>query len=300
VSSLFEEYGERSTIYCYEVEVEDSHRLQAGRARLHVGRARLASRVTQEAARLAFAALHLGDHVLAAAVRPYRDEASYGELVRLATETFGRADFTRLLRLMDSAFGGSSYSLGSLFRDEQRKVLEMVLQATLGEVERTYERLYDSHAPMLRYLGGLGTPAPRALALPAQFIVNARLRRALEEEPPDVATMRRQLGEAKDQGLAFDRAALSLTAERAVERLAQALRERPRDTDLLEAACGAMEILRALPFDVDSAVLQNAVYDVVRPLWAEIAAAAERGDGEARRWLDLVGSLRDGLKVRVP
>jgi hypothetical protein len=220
--------------------------------------------------------------------------------VRSATETFGRADFTGLLRLMDRASGGSSYSLGSLFRDEQRKVLELVLQATLREVERTYERLYDSHAPLLRYLGGLDTPAPRALALPAQFIVNARLRRALEEEPPDVPAMRQQIDEAKDQGLVLDRTALSLTAERAVERLARELRERPRDSELLDVVGGAMEIFRELPFDVDLAMLQNAVYEAVRPLWTEIEAAAERGDAGARHWLDGVASLRDRLKVRVP
>jgi len=300
VSSLFEEYGERSTIYCYEVDLEDSHRLQAGRARFHVGRARMESRVTQEEARLSFAALHLGDHVLAGAVRPFRDERSYEELVRTATEAFGRADFTALLRMMDRAFGGSSYSLGSLFRDEQRKVADLVLEATLEEVERTYERLYDSHAPLLRYLRQLGTPAPRALVLPAQFIINARLRRALEGEPPDVAAMRRNVDEAKEQALQFDRGALLLSAEHAVERLADGLHRRPRDLDLLEAATGAIEILRELPFEVDLGVLQNVVYGTVRPQWAEMLAAGERGDGDARRWLELVGTLRELVRVRVP
>ena len=41
---------------------------------------------------------------------------------------------------MDRRFGESNYSLRSLFRDEQRKVLEQILTASLGEAEALYRQ----------------------------------------------------------------------------------------------------------------------------------------------------------------
>jgi hypothetical protein len=111
--------------------------------------------------------------------------------------------------------------------------------------------------------------------------------------------MRRSVDEAKDQALQLDRTALLLSAEHAVERLAAEISARPRDLDLLAAATGAIEILAELPFDVDLAVLQNAVYETVRPLWAEMLAASERGDDAARRWRELVGVLGERVRVRI-
>jgi alpha-amylase/alpha-mannosidase (GH57 family) len=299
VSSVFEAYAERSTIYCYEVELEDSHRLEAGRARLHVGLARMVSRITLRQARVSFAVMHLGDLVLSAAVRPFESDQGYQELVRSARARFRRGDFTDLMRLIDRVAGDSSYSLASLFRDQQRRVIDRVLLATLGRLENTYERLYDSHAPLLRYLGSLAIPAPGAVLLPAQFVVNARLARALATDPLDVAAMRRHLEEAREQALVLDHATLRLAAERAIERLARAVADRPRHSELIELAIGALEILQQLPFDLDLGELQNAVYEHVRPWWAPTMEEAARGDGQARRWIESVGRLRDVVRVRM-
>ena len=61
VSSLFEEYPERTRIYGYTFDREDYQRVEAGKAKLIVGRALATSDITREAARLSFGVLHIGD-----------------------------------------------------------------------------------------------------------------------------------------------------------------------------------------------------------------------------------------------
>jgi len=48
MSSLFEEYGQKASIYCYTVDQDDYQSSEAGRARLVVGRATVASEITRE------------------------------------------------------------------------------------------------------------------------------------------------------------------------------------------------------------------------------------------------------------
>src|SRR5262249_47659340 len=127
VSSLFESYAPLERIFCYGVEREDFQMLEAGRARLVVGRARMTSEITRESALLSFGAIHFGDHHVNGGVRPFESPEDYAALVWQLTEAFQRADFSELVRLLDRGFGEATYSLRSLFRDEQRKITKRVL-----------------------------------------------------------------------------------------------------------------------------------------------------------------------------
>ncbi|MGH7904158.1 MAG: DUF3536 domain-containing protein, partial [Candidatus Dormibacteraceae bacterium] len=69
VTSIFEPYGERASIYCYSVDRVESRPLQAGVAKLGVGRARVTSEITGESGDFAYGVIHFGDHNLNAGVR---------------------------------------------------------------------------------------------------------------------------------------------------------------------------------------------------------------------------------------
>jgi hypothetical protein len=131
LSSLFGEYPEHVAIGCYRAEREDYQTFEAGKVRLVVGRARFTSVVTHESAVQSFAVLHFGDHNLNCGVRAYAGDEAYKALVDEITEPFTRADFPEILRYIDKHFGRSTYSLRSLFRDEQRRVLNLILESTL-------------------------------------------------------------------------------------------------------------------------------------------------------------------------
>ena len=180
ITSLFDGFGEQSTIYCYDVDMLDSHVQQSGRASVAVGRARIRSRITREQMPASFGVLHFGDHNLSAGVRRFRGDDEYHAMAQAVSESFGRADLPEALRVLDRHFGGTAYSLKSLFRDEQRRIVSRILETTLAEAEASYRQIYEHHAPLMRFLAGLHTAAPRVLVLTAEFVINGALRRALE------------------------------------------------------------------------------------------------------------------------
>src|SRR5208337_1736995 len=62
LSSLFQDIGERSSIYAYSATREDYRSFQVGGSRLVIGRATVTSEVTRVSSSLCFGVLHLGDH----------------------------------------------------------------------------------------------------------------------------------------------------------------------------------------------------------------------------------------------
>src|SRR5205085_5187656 len=74
ISSLFENYGPETKIYCYTAHRLDHRQLETGRFRMVIGRARLTSQITQESGHLTYGVLHFGDHNIQGGVREYRGE----------------------------------------------------------------------------------------------------------------------------------------------------------------------------------------------------------------------------------
>ena len=93
-----------------------------------------------------FGVLHFGDHNLTAGVRPMLGDDSFRSLVEPATRAFQSADLPECLRVIDRHFQGATYSLKSLFRDEQRRIVSQIVNSTIGEAESVYRQVYDHHA----------------------------------------------------------------------------------------------------------------------------------------------------------
>ncbi len=299
VSSAFEAYPARTAIYCYTADLEDFHRLEAGRASLVLGRARLTSEITRESALLAFAVLHLGDHNLSAGVRAYRGPAVYMAMVDELREDFLHADLPAVLRRMDRHFGTSTYSLRSLFRDEQRKILRHIMEAPLVEAEAAYRQVFRDHAPLMRFLADVGTPLPRALRTVADYILNVDLRHALEDEEADLAHVHDLVEQTRLWRVDLDVPALRYALRRSIRRLTREFLAYPEDVGLLRHFEGLMEEASALPFDVDLWEAQGAYYTVLRDVYPDYRTGADQGDRDARTWLEQFRALGERLKVRV-
>ena len=182
LSSLFQDIGERSSIYAYSATREDYRSFQVGGSRLVIGRATVTSEVTHISSSLCFGVLHLGDHSIACGTGEYQGAQKYEALAKEISAAFAGADFPKTILLLGKYFGTSTYSLTSLFADERRKVLNIIMEPTLREAEAAYSSIYEHHAPLIRFLTGSGTPRPQVLSVAADLRLNAKLRRVLKGE----------------------------------------------------------------------------------------------------------------------
>jgi alpha-amylase/alpha-mannosidase (GH57 family) len=300
VSSLFEPYGERAKVYCYTAHLEDHQSSEAGEVKLAVGRARITSDITRESALLTFGVLHFGDHNLSGGVRDFLGDEAYRALLAEMTETFSRADYPELVRFLDKHFGASTYSLKSLFRDEQRNVLTRILESTLAEAEAVYRELYEHHAPLMRFLTYLRIPLPRAFRTAAEVVLSADLRWAFEEEEPDLDRVRAHLEAVTLWRIDLDTEGLSYALRRTMERLADRFRAEPSDLANLQRLDTIVSLARFLPFEVDLWKAQNTYYEVLHTEHpAFFREMSEQGDESASTWVSHFLTLGEKLLVRV-
>ena len=296
MTSLFREYPNPAPVYCYSVERENGRTFRAGRARLAVGKARVTSGLTGRTEAFVFGVLHFGDHNLNAGVAPLGSPEAYQELIAEAEEAFEHGDLPRAVRLLDRCFGDVSYSLESLFRDERRRVLDVILGSTLDEVEDEFRDVFRHHGPLMRFLKSLGTPLPKAFAAAAEFVLNVDLRRAVADPAADPEEVERLLAERAALGVDLDVQGLSYALENSLESLVERLRESPGDLELLRRAEAVAVLARTPPFSVDLNPAQNRYYELLRTVYPE---KAEEGDAEAAEWACRFRKLGERLGVRV-
>jgi len=299
VSSLFDEMPGDTRIYCYHAERKNLQTFVAGKAKLAVGEVLLRSEITGEGSALSFGALHLGDHNVNGGVRPSLGEDIEGYLVRELAEPFMRAEFTEVLRLMDRRFGESNYSLRSLFHDEQRKLIKQILQSALAETESLYRQIYDQRAPLLRFLHSLNIPQPQALRAAAELVINADLRRQLEQEEIDAERLKQSLDAASAASIALDTATLEFTYRKSLERITEAFAQEPQ-LDRLDRLNRATEALALLPFPVNLWKVQNYFYRTLERCSDADRQGLAWDDGDKNEWMRSLKKVGEKLGVRVP
>ena len=267
VSSVFTTYPEHARVFAFEVQNCGQEVQNSGRGRLVSGEASISSTLTQERERLFYAVLHFGDQNIAAGVKrclPGTRDA-HARFTAEARAAMLRADLPSVIRLFDREFGTKSYTIRSLFRDEQRRVMSLILNNTVAEAEESLLRLYADHASLLHFLSQAEVPRPSALALAANFAINIMLRRALESEPVDAAQVRAALELAEQDHVDLDRQELSFTADGRMRDAMLALAEAPNDIGRLENALAMAEALKLLPFPANIWQAQN--------IWHAVATA---------------------------
>jgi len=297
ISSLFQEYNKKAKVYCYQVEFEDYQTFVAGKSKLVLGYARIISDITQESATLSFGALHFGEHNVSAGVREYPGEEAYQNMVKEVAQTFPKADFTELVRLLDKHLGTCTYSLKSLFRDEQRKALELILESTLSEMETAYRQLYEHHFSPMRFLSELGGPVPKAFHAAAELILNADLRQAVSVESLLVDRIRGLLDEAKNWKIELDTEGVGYLFQQTLEGMMEKFVSNPEDVVLLKNLGASVTL--AWWFAVNLWHVQNLYYKMLHSVYPEFQKRAQQGEEKAKEWLVEFSSLGRRLSIRV-
>jgi len=283
ISSIFSSFADETDLFCYRIRRISHEIFTSGRGRLALGRAHVASAITGNAQSFSFAVLHFGDQNITAAVKRY-DDAGAAAFEAFCAEAAGhvqRADFPEVIRLIDRFYGHADYSLTSLFRDEQRRIVALILKSTLVDIENSLTTIYQDHASLLHYLSQAGLPKPPALTLAAGFAINAGLRRALEGEPIDLPQLRYFLSLAKADQVQLESATLSYIADQRMKRAMLELLMSSGSLEMLDRALAMARTLTELPFELNLWQAQNIWYEILRTSGYALTALPKE---ERPRW----------------
>jgi alpha-amylase/alpha-mannosidase (GH57 family) len=283
ISSIFSSFGDETDVFCYRVRRISHEIYTSGKGRLAVGRVHVASAITGDSQSFSFAVLHFGDQNITAAVKAY-DDAAANAFKGFSEEAAGhvqRADFPEVIRLIDRFYGHANYSITSLFRDEQRRIVGLILTSTLRDIENSLTTIYQDHASLSHFLTQAGLPKPPALTLAAGFAINAGLRRTLEGDPIDGAQMRSLLTMATADQVPLETATLSYIADQRMKRAMIELLMSPGSLKVLERALTLARAITEMPFELNLWQAQNIWYEILRTANDGLTAL---GAEERQRW----------------
>jgi alpha-amylase/alpha-mannosidase (GH57 family) len=299
ISSLFESYAESTRIYCYEVSRGDYSLEVEGKLRMAVGHARFGSTITQEAASLAFGVLHLGDHNISGGVRHFDGPETYKDLKRTLAETFSKADTPAMINAITQAFPESPFSLRTLFRDKQRRIVDSILNESLASASAAYQEIFDNQAPLIRFLNNLGIPVPAAFQSAAEIALNSELKRAFERPEFDIDGIQGSFKEAAATRVKLDVSGLEYALRTRMEKEADAFALQPADLDHTQRFRKLLEFAATLPFPVNLWEVQNLCYRPLIQAMDELRPQAGEDDVVAQSTLNELAMIREKLRIHV-
>jgi alpha-amylase/alpha-mannosidase (GH57 family) len=298
VSSLFEEYGQNTRIYCYDVGRIEYRSSRQGKLRVVLGQASVTSEITWESDSITFGVLHLADHSVIGGVRQNQGGEDYHTLDQAVEKAVESGDLAELVRLTEKNFGSGMYTLRFLFRDEQRKILNVILEEATNEARVLYRSFHDEHAHLIRFVTDLGVPLPRRFRLAVDFTLNSELLDAFSNGEVDLNKSRSIIEEIRRTGVKPDAVTLEFSLRQTVERLFARFVASPMEPGLLQRLLETIDLVMSLPFEVRLWEAQNTYYSMMRSYAPQVRERAENGDPQAQAWLEGFAKLGDKLKVR--
>ncbi len=301
VDSVFQEErkGQQSKFYTYRIETENGNTFQSGSARLAMGRIKIISDVTQEAGVRTFGALYAGDHDVYAGVGSY-EEGRLEAIGRELIAAFSAQEFGRVHELIDKYFSDSTFSLKSLFKDEQSRVLDQILERASSEVEANCRQIYEHHYSLMRLLTDLNRPLPDGFQSAAEATINANLRQAFTEEKMVPERVKELLDEAAFWKVKLDNAELELLMRQRLHKMAGDFASSPGDIHLLDDFLSAVELAKTLPFFVNLDTVQNRYFELAQTIYPRFKGKAEKRDRKARVWVEKFDLLGKQLWIKLP
>jgi alpha-amylase/alpha-mannosidase (GH57 family) len=294
VSDVFEGHDDRAQVYCYEVDRKEHSIHQSGNAKLVLGKAMFTSRVTQECSTLEYGVLHFGGHNVVAGVRvdtsAEGDRAALNELV----DAFSYSNEAELCSRLKQVFG-DVHSLKALFKDRQRKILGLLSNSVMAEVEAAHRQIYERHVEFMRVLIDSGMPLPKSFRASAESALNSFLRDAFAADEPEPDRVDRVLKETKILGIALDAATLEFVLRKRIETMAEAVAADVADIHSIARLQKAVALARSLPFAVDLWWVQTLCHNWIGEAYNNFLSQAESGDLDAEAWTAQVAALSEQL-----
>jgi alpha-amylase/alpha-mannosidase (GH57 family) len=297
ISSIFEPYDEHARVYCYKVDRQQYTTQESGNTRLAVGKAMFTSTITGECSTLDFGVAHFGGHDVVAGVcesNPDADDVVAKGLV----EVFAQSSDADLRSLIKQAFG-NLHSLQALFKDQQRKILAVLSNSVLAEVEAAHRQVYRRHAELMRFLISSGVPLPKGFRASAESALNSLLRDAFAGDELEPEHIHGLLQEAKAVRIDLDASTLEFALRRRIEAMAEAFVANVADLPVIARLCKAVHLARSLPFAVNIWWVQNLCHERINWAYNEILSKAEAGDRDAQAWISQVTELSEELRFSV-
>jgi len=204
VSSIFEEEPESLPLFNYAATDEFFLKKEAGEQKLVLGITKVRSLVTLSEKKFAFAVISIGVHNIIGNISLDMEHDKFASMQYRITHAFDEGRVGDVIGIMQTYFGPDKYTLWQLFKDEKRKILDLIAKKELSELEESLRRTYDRDYPLVNALANNEIPIPNAYRTTFEYILNADLMKTFSSEKINMKTLERIIGEIEKWNLKIE------------------------------------------------------------------------------------------------
>jgi hypothetical protein len=212
---------------------------------------------------------------------------------------FDKGDTTAIMRLMNLYFGADSYSLWHLFKDQQRRILNELLDTTWQEIELSFRQIFERNFTIMQLMSGMNMPLPKVLANTAEFILNQDLRRTITADDVDLFRIRNLLDEAARLSVSLDEETLQYEVSHKVNTLMADFSKDPDNTEHLEQIEQILQVLLTVASHFNIQAAQNTLFDLSKDIYPIKKTQAQKADARAQKWVTCFQAVAYHLGVAV-
>ncbi len=195
VASLFEDDPEKAPLFNYSATNEFFLRKEAGEQKLVLGITKVKSNVTRSEKRFSFAVIYMGKHNIIGNISLDMEHDKFAGMQMRILNAFDESRLGDVITIMQTYFGPASYTLWQLFKDEKRKVLDMITQQSLRDLEASLRKVYNHDYPLVNALVTNDIPTPKAYTTTFEYILNTDLLNCFKSDRINIKELERIMNE---------------------------------------------------------------------------------------------------------
>jgi alpha-amylase/alpha-mannosidase (GH57 family) len=293
VASLFEEDPENTPVFNYTTSNEFFLRKEAGEQRLSLGITKIQSNVTHTERRIAFAVVYMGKHNIIGNLKLDMPPQDFESMKLRVVNAFEESRLGDVLSAMQTYFGDDRYTLWQLFKDEKRKVLNMITRQSMRELEESLRRVYNRDYQLVNALSNNDIPIPRAYTTTFEYILNADLINCFQPDRINVKELERVIGELAKWRLSIeDPGTVERLAGESIYKELRRISAERSNVKRIERLNRVFPLLRKFKLEPILYKSQN--------LYFEISQSSTDSNSLKSEWIEQFKRLGENLNVRVP
>ncbi len=277
VSSLFAEDPDEISVFNYNCKATDFRRIVQGSQRLAVGRTHVNSRVTLSHKDFSFVVLYIGQHHLVGIAFERIPEDEYIAFTDQVIEAFQNSNLSDVIELFRKYPEHRSFSFFDMFKDEQIKMLNRILETNLEQAAESYQKINNRNYNMLNVMKTTHLQPPKLLVQNLEMVLNTDLRQVFTDraEKVDVYSLERIIGDIKRWDFKMDHTELNYLAAKKLDSMLINLGSftngnATRSREIVANIQHALKLLAKVGIVPDLNEIQDVIFTYLRNLDTEV------------------------------
>ncbi|MBI5346381.1 MAG: DUF3536 domain-containing protein [Chlamydiae bacterium] len=296
IYSLFTSYNEKVKVHAFDINNLDYDLVAVEHQKLLLGKLIIHSDITLEKKEFRYVVLHFGDHHLTAGICEVENDLVFAQSLLEIKNKFLQKDLLETVELIKKLFPFPHYSFWHLLKDEQRLILNQLLDSTTQGVRDALENIRKHHYSMLDAINERKITLPKMFLSSMEILFMGDILQTLECREINLLHLKKIASEMLKWSLEVDKDLLALKVKAKLEQMLLAVLEIPQNVKDIDKIILFLQILAPFSLQVNFWKSQNLLFLIKEQVYSKMKAPF---DEVTKKWIQSFEELAKMLSIKV-